>query len=315
MPGYFYDDLLRGADGRTGVDVYADPTKTDPFKWLNLVVKAAPKKGCTISNTFTKQKEVSDDGAEKWSEKSACKVGYTHKCLKFVIGFANDKYNFGVSKNLHNDGDFNIKGDFASEHKPAKGDRKRTISFDVTSPDMGGARAFENFSVEVNAKQEKTIKNKLNLRVQDEFNVGASVEHDTKDFKKILTQLVWNAAHADVYARADLMSKTANIGCAHSKAKDITMHHVYEFTYGWGEDFKGIKGHPVEFRFGGEYELSEKTNLNTNVTVNEFCAVNQSVEHKICDKLTTTINQEFTTENIGSKKPVYEIGLNVEYTL
>eukprot|EP00352_Strombidinopsis_acuminata_P007821 CAMPEP_0176369576 /NCGR_PEP_ID=MMETSP0126-20121128/23385_1 /TAXON_ID=141414 ORGANISM="Strombidinopsis acuminatum, Strain SPMC142" /NCGR_SAMPLE_ID=MMETSP0126 /ASSEMBLY_ACC=CAM_ASM_000229 /LENGTH=313 /DNA_ID=CAMNT_0017728269 /DNA_START=14 /DNA_END=955 /DNA_ORIENTATION=- len=313
MPGYFYDDILRSADGRTGVDVYADPTKSDPFKWFNLVVKAAPRKGCSISNTFTKQKEVNDDGSEKWSEKSAFKLGYTHDGMKWAFGFANDKYTFGLNSELYKDGDMTVKGDFASEHKPAKGERKATVSFDLSSPDLGGARAFKNFSVEVNSKQEKTIKGKINVRAQDEYNVGASVEHDTKDFKKVLTQFVWNAANADVFARADFKRNLAHLGCAHTRHDDV--HHVYEFTYGWGEGFKGIKGHPVEFRFGGEYELSDKTNLSTNVNVNEHCSVNQSVEHKINDKLTTTVNQEFTTENIGSKKPVYEIGFNVEYKL
>lgn len=277
MPGYFYDDLLRSADGRTGVDVYADPSRQDPFKWFNLVLKAAPKKGVSVSNTFTKQKEVSADGTEKWSEKSAAKAGFTHDGMKFVVGFANDKYNFGVSRELYNDNDVTVKGDFSSEHKPLKGERKHTTTWDITSPDFNGARAFQNFIVESNNKGEKTIKNKINLRVQDEYNVGSSVEHDTNDFKKILAQFVWNAENADVYARADLKRNLANVGCAHSHHGRV--HHVYEFTYGWGEDFKGIKGHPVEFRFGGEYNLSDKTSLNTNVTVNEHCAVNQSIEH------------------------------------
>ena len=151
------------------------------------------------------------------------------------------------------------------------------------------------------------------MRVQNEYNVGASVEHDTVDFKKILAQFVWNNENADVYARADLKRNFANLGCAHSHHGKV--HHVYEFTYGWAEGFKGIKGTPVEFRFGGEYELSDKTTLNTSVAVNEFCSVNNSIEHQVCDKLKTAVNQEFTTENIGSKKPVYEIGFNVEYTL
>lgn len=40
-----------------GVDVYGDPDKVDPFKWMNVTVKAAPKKGCVSSNTFIKAKE------------------------------------------------------------------------------------------------------------------------------------------------------------------------------------------------------------------------------------------------------------------
>eukprot|EP00352_Strombidinopsis_acuminata_P009635 CAMPEP_0176376632 /NCGR_PEP_ID=MMETSP0126-20121128/28339_1 /TAXON_ID=141414 ORGANISM="Strombidinopsis acuminatum, Strain SPMC142" /NCGR_SAMPLE_ID=MMETSP0126 /ASSEMBLY_ACC=CAM_ASM_000229 /LENGTH=313 /DNA_ID=CAMNT_0017738177 /DNA_START=24 /DNA_END=965 /DNA_ORIENTATION=+ len=313
MPGFFYDDLLRSHDGRIGADVYADPTRVDPFKWFNFVVKAAPKKGCTVTNTFTKQKEVNDDGAEKWSDKTATKFVYTHEGVKITFGFANDKFTLGANSELYNDNDVKVKGDVAVEDKPAKDDRKVTVSLDATSPDFGGARFFENFSVEVNKKQEKTIKSKLNMRLQDEYNVGASVEHNTVDFKKILAQAVWNAANADVYARADFKQKFANIGCAHSHHDKV--NQVYEFTYGWGEGFKGIKGTPVEFRFGGEYELSDKTTLSTSVAVNEHCAVTNSVEHQVCDKWKTAVNQEFTTENIGSKKPVYEIGFNVEYTL
>ena len=127
--------------------MYADPTKSDPFKWFNLVVKATPKKGCSVSNTFTKQKEVSDDGTEKWSEKSAFKIGFSHDGTKFALGFANDKYTFGANRELFNDNDVTVKGDFQSEHKPAKDERKATVAFDITSPDMGGVRAFENVSI------------------------------------------------------------------------------------------------------------------------------------------------------------------------
>lgn len=281
MPGFFYDDLLRSQDGRIGTDVYADPTKVDPFKWFNFVVKAAPKKGCTVTNTFTKQKEVNAEGGEKWSDKTATKFVYTHDGVKLTFGFANDKFTLAANSEIYNDNDVQIRGDIASEDKPAKDDRKLTVSLDATSPDFGGARLFENLSVEVNKKQEKTIKSKANLRVQDEYNVGVSVEHDTNDFKKILAQGVWNHPNATVYTRADLKRHLANLGCAHTHHGKV--HHVYEFTYGWGEGFKGIKGFPVEFRFGGEYNLSDKTTLNTSTAVTEHCAVTNSVSHKVND--------------------------------
>jgi hypothetical protein len=54
MPGSYYDDLLRGADGRLGVDWgkdasvkseegYLHPTAGEPFVDMKLTLKAQPK--------------------------------------------------------------------------------------------------------------------------------------------------------------------------------------------------------------------------------------------------------------------------------
>lgn len=100
----------------------------------------------SVAHTLTKQVEHDDQGAEKWSEKNACKFIYNHKDVKYTFGMANDKFNFGANTQLYNENDMKVQGDFASEHKPAKDERKATVALDVTSPDMGGARLMENVS-------------------------------------------------------------------------------------------------------------------------------------------------------------------------
>ena len=164
----------------------------------------------------------------------------------------------------------------------------------------------------MNQKGDVVVKSKTNLNVQKEYNVGMSLEHDTKDFKKMLGQVVWNASGADVYARSDLKRQVASIGCAHTRQGRI--NHVYELSYSWNKDFVGMKDLPVEARFGGQYKLSDQTSLNTNLRVNKFCAVTNTVKH-LEGKWSAAVNQEFTTKNIGTKKPIYQVGLNVEYTL
>lgn len=75
----------------------------------------------------------------------------------------------------------------SAEVKQAKDEWKVTGTADVSSPDLGGAKAALNLAVEYTSKAVTTVKPKLNLEVSDEVNLGVSLEHDTKDMKKMWT--------------------------------------------------------------------------------------------------------------------------------
>ncbi len=57
------------------------------------------------------------------------------------------------------------------------------------------------------------------------------------------------------WVRGDLTRKLLMAGCDQVLKEGI--QHSFEGIYGYGKDFKGIKGQPVALRGGVEYELSD----------------------------------------------------------
>lgn len=103
---------------------------------------------------------------------------------------------------------------------------------------MGGARVSDNLSVSLNNKKEKSIKNSLNVKVQDDLNLSAFVEHDTEEFKSVLANFEYKYSRVGIFGNTDFKEQLTTFGFKHECHSAIK--HVFESTYGWSEDFKGI---------------------------------------------------------------------------
>jgi len=298
----FFDDVLRKANSTLGVDVYADPTKVDPFKKVVIGVKAQPKKCVSVDNSWTSQSEWKGDN-EVASEKTATKVGINHGDCKTSWTFANDKFAFNAQAFAFAQDGWKLHLGGGSESKPAKGDWKVEGSADVQSPDFGGAQLWLNLAGEHNNKSETTVKSKLNMVVSDEYKVGVSAEHNTKDFKKLLTHLVWNNNNGNFWLRSDNINQTLGAGCHHTHGSKI--NHVFEAVYSWDKNFNGFRGQPVEGRFGVSYQLSDESSIAYNGSVGKNVQVSGNVGHRLDKHWSVGANQHFDSSKIGTKQGPY----------
>jgi len=226
MPGRFYSDLLSGVDSRLGIDWGKDhetntsegyfyPSSGDAFKDSVWAFKTAPKDNVSMEVSKTQEgkwKGSSRDVVEKTAAKIKCKAD----SCDTAWGFANDKFTADVSTSQDlGDGDYPMDFALKTEVKPAKSEWKAKLLWDVSTPDFSGARFFNNFELEHNSKKEWIIRNKTNADYQKEYSVGAQIEHDTKDFTKIRTQVVCSPDGNDstFWLRADAKRECVGAGC------------------------------------------------------------------------------------------------------
>lgn len=208
--------------------------------------------------------------------------------------------------------------DFAlkTEVKPAKSEWKAKLLWDVSTPDFSGARFFNNFELEHNSKKEWIIRNKTNADYQKEYSVGAQIEHDTKDFTKIRTQVVCSPDNTDstFWLRADAKRECVGAGCDNKLKEDI--RHSWEALYCWTDGFKGIQGQPVKLLGGVQYNLSKATTFSTSAEWGENYMVKAGQTHKVDKNWTFGLNQRFDSSKVGQDGAnPYDIGFSMTYKL
>ena len=156
----------------------------------------------------------------------------------------------------------------------------------------------------------------MNVEIADEFNIGVSAKSDTKAFQEIWPQLVYkpkDCKDSFYWARADLTRKLLMAGCYQVLKEGI--QHSFEAIYGYGKDFKGIKGQPVGLRAGVEYELSDQTTVTAAGEMNDSYNLVQEVTHKIDNNWTVSCTQSFDASDLDGKSSPYHIGFAASYKL
>lgn len=308
----FYDDLLRDTDSHLDVDIYADPTRTDAFKRAVYGFRAAASKKVTVDHSYTQQYEFKDNKKVD-SEKNATKITIAHGDCKTSWSFANDKFATTANAKAFDQDGWKANVSSLFELKPAKEEWKLEGNSSVSSPDLGGARAFFNFGFEHNSKKEWVFKPKLNLQVQDEINLGVSAEHDSKDFTKQFFQAVYQPKEGgDYFFRLDNKLQWLGLGCHHFHQNKI--HHSYEAVYHYKEGAKGFQGQPLTVRGGFHYKLNESSTLQSTLVAGENWEAHQEVTHKIDEHWNVAAHQHFDSGKLATKN-AYDLGFKLGYKL
>lgn len=79
------------------------------------------------------------------TEKTAAKIKVSHDGLTSAWGFANDKFTADLS-GKYADKDYPMDWAIKTETKPAKSEWKAKLLWDVQTPDMSGAKLYQNVS-------------------------------------------------------------------------------------------------------------------------------------------------------------------------
>jgi hypothetical protein len=326
MPGRFYSDLLSGADSRLGVDWTKDavarpagflhPSAGEPFKDSVYAFKTAPKK--TVSMEVSKSSEGELKGTSRAvTEKTAAKIKVSHDGLTSAWGFANDKFTADLS-GKYADKDYPMDWAIKTESKPAKSEWKAKLLWDVQTPDMSGAKLYQNVEVEHNSKKEWKVTSKTSIDYQGDYTVGAHVEHDTKDFQKLRFQSTCDpdcaVYNGTFWGRVDVKSEYAGAGCD-NKLKD-GIRHSWEALYSWKEGYKGFQGQPVRVLGGVAYDLSDNTSMTVTGEAGEDYLLKANQTHKLDKNWTLGVSQRFDSSRL-SKDGVspYDIGFSMTYKL
>ena len=80
------------------------------------------------------------------TEKTAAKVNINHDSCKTSMSFCNDKMTFDISGDPIDNKDYPSSVALKTESKPAKGEWKAKLLFDIATPDFSGAKIYENVS-------------------------------------------------------------------------------------------------------------------------------------------------------------------------
>jgi len=310
-----YYDLLRSVNERLGFNA-EDPDRADDNCNWKLSFSAKPKKHIDLTMSKQQDQKVSDDGVVSEVEKTSSKLKINHGDCTTTYSFANDKMGFDAKGKAVDDDGMKVSIGGAGEVKQAKSEWKGTASMDINAKDVGGANVAINASAEYNQKGAITVKPKINIEVADEFNVGVSGKSDTKAMQEIWPQFVYkpkDCKDSFYWVRGDLTRKLLMAGCDQVLKEGI--QHSFEGVYGWGKDFKGIKGQPVALRAGVEYELSDQTTVTASGNWDETYSVSQEVQHKIDNNWTVSASQSFDSSSLGGKTSPYHIGFTASYKL
>jgi len=314
----FYANLLSGAYGRLGHN-HDDPDRADnPVDW-KLSFAAKPKKN--IDLTLEKKVEAKfnegiggNAGSTEQIEKTVSTLKHNHGDCTTKITWANDKMAGEGKGKLVDDDGWKVDITGALETKQAKSEWKVTGKLDVQTPDMGGAKAAVNASVDYNQKGEVTIKPNVNVEISDEINIGVNAKLVGGERKELWPQLVYKPSdnkNAFYWARLDMTRSLFRAGCDQQLKDGI--NHSFEFIYGW-KDFKGIMDKPVALLGGTEYELSDKTTLATNAIWQGDYDIESSVEHKVDSNWTVSATQTYNSSAPTGCSP-YHIGFSASYKL
>lgn len=297
-----------------------DPDRVDDNCDYSATFAAKPKKSVDVNLNLkreSKQEEATAGGevTTKLTDKTVRKLKINHGDCTSTYTFANDKMAFEATGKAVTEGDFTMDITGGAEMKQKKGEWKVFGKLAAKAKDLGGAKAALNVEVEHNQKQATTIKPKLNVEVNGEFNLGVSGKTDTKTFSEIFPQLVYKPADCPksfYWMRGDITRQMVMAGCDQELKEGI--NHSFEIAYGYGA-FKGIQGQPVMVRGGVEYELSDKTTVNVAATVSESYEISSEAEHKVDDHWTVSCSQSFDADKIAGKFNPYHIGFAATYKL
>jgi len=310
MPNFYFDDLLRTTNSHLDVNHWAPPATK--FDTLALTFKAAPSKDLALAHTMSKSQEWdSGKSAHKQSEKNSTTVTKTKDGKKFTFAVASDAFKQGVAGNLYKD-DWKVDGALALEQKPAKKEWKGKATLAVCSPVVAEKmRLWFNAELEHNEKSQWTTTAKASVNY-DQTHVGAAAQLKDGKVEKQFVQAVYNDAAAQYFARANVLEKTAGLGCSIEHEK---FTHSYEGTFNWGSGAEGLMGSPISFVGGGEYDLSKASSLGYTWTLGKNWAYNQTVDHKLDEHWTVSATQAFDSERLSGKQPAYDLGFSATYKL
>ena len=82
------------------------------------------------------------------TEKTAAKIKVSHDGMSSAWGFCNDKFTADLS-GKYDDKDYPMDWAVKTETKPAKGEWKAKLLWDVQTPDISGAKVYQNVSIPI----------------------------------------------------------------------------------------------------------------------------------------------------------------------
>lgn len=249
------------------------------------------------------------------TEKTAAKIKVSHDGLNSAWSFCNDKFTADLS-GKYDDKDYPMDWAVKTESKPGKSEWKAKLLWDVSTPDFSGARFNQNVEVEHNSKKEWKVTSKTNVNYDGQYNVGAHVEHDTKDFQKIRVQSVCRPESVDstFWIRADVKNEYVGAGCDNQLKEGIK--HSWEALYSWKEGYKGVQGQPVRVLGGVQYDLSNETSLAVTGEAGENYLLKSGQTHKLDKNWTLGLNQRFDSSRLAKDGvSPYDIGFSMTYKL
>jgi len=201
--------------------------------------------------------------------------------------------------------------------------QKVGAKLDIESPDMGGVRAFVNLGAErkfmpdirTATNKEDELSAAINLTIQGDTHIGASLEKEGGETKKLNVQAVYEGfekGHA--FVRADTLNKWVSTGCSMNESKRF--NHTYEAVYGYGDKSKtaGVKESPVWLRFGARYNISDSSSLVSNYLFAKHMEKNSVIEHKIDDHWKMGVHYHYDERRKESKdRSAHEFGYSLHY--
>jgi len=294
-------------------------------------VNAQPRSSIAVNHTWTRQQEWKGDKYAE-AEKNATKIGIKHGSTKFDVSAANDKWSFKSGQPLVTD-DWKVNGSVAVEGKPAKNETKVTVASDITTPDFSGVKAFMNLSVEstwkdINSETDTSkpaklapgftnpeIKFDANINFEKDFYLGAAIEHDSKKVTESAVSFVKKDAGDKYWFTYNTTKSVVGAGCLINYGPK-GFKHAYEGKFNHANDARAqLWGQPLSIAAGGKYELSPETAMTYSLEFGKNVSAQAKFDHKLDSHWKVSIQQAYDCNRLDSKRPPYDLGFNVAYTL
>lgn len=288
------------------------------FTLLKVKAAAKPRSNCSLTHEYAKTSEwkgADKDAKEAIVHKTTTKVAFSKGGRNYGIDLTSESIKATLAGNMLK-GDWTIDGKAEGENKFAKADWKAKVALTCASPVlMEKMRIWTNADFETNKKQDKIMVMKQNIG-WEKFNFGWGFEYKGDKFTTKVAHLVHNFdkdSKSNYWTRVNAGEETVGAGCmiAHG-----SFAHSYEAEFGYGEkSSEGFYGSPVHVVMGGDYKLSDKTNVDYTMRLSNDITYNQTVSHELNDKLSVNVGQAFDSANLKTKEPAHKLGFSFDYKL
>ncbi len=89
---------------------------------------------------------------------------------------------------------------------------------------------------------------------------------------------------------------------------------MWEFNYDVSKKTKGIKGHPVEARWAGDYKIADNLHFKSKLNIGNDWIIENAWIHKVDDKLTVTASDELNLSNLVKDAKTGNLNFGVQFT-
>lgn len=158
------------------------------------------------------------------------------------------------------------------------------------------------------------VKVDANINFEKDWFIGANFEHDTSKRTEAGFSLVKKEAANKYWLTYDHQRNQARTGCLVNKP-ETSFTHVYEALYTTKDGKEEFRGFPLVIAAGGKYVLSKESTMTYGVEFKKTQAAQLKFEHKLDKNWKVSFVQQFDACRLGSKRPAYDLGFDVAYTL